>query len=295
MTHAFFPAIAIVASLLSASAPASVAATPAGRISVTVTGEGPDVILIPGLASSAHVWDATVTQLAPHYRVHAVQVAGFAGSAANANASGPVLEPVLAVIHQYIAANRLNAPAVIGHSLGALIAMKLAIDHPADVGRLLIVDALPFAGLMAGPQATQAAIEPIAAGMRAKLLAGTQEDFARTEPATMAKLVKSDGAAATAAIAAAAASDHRVVAQAFYDDFTTDLRPDLARITQPVTILYPWDAAHGFPQEAVDDMYRSAFARLPQAKLQRIDGSFHFIMIDRPLIFGRAVDAFLAS
>jgi pimeloyl-ACP methyl ester carboxylesterase len=52
-------------------------------------------------------------------------------------------------------ANHLKAPAVIGHYLGGLIAMKLAIDHPADVARLMIVDSLPFAGL-AGPQATAA-------------------------------------------------------------------------------------------------------------------------------------------
>ncbi|HWU81302.1 MAG TPA: alpha/beta hydrolase, partial [Caulobacter sp.] len=35
----------------------------ADRISVTVTGKGPDVVLIPGLASSGAVWDATVKQL----------------------------------------------------------------------------------------------------------------------------------------------------------------------------------------------------------------------------------------
>jgi pimeloyl-ACP methyl ester carboxylesterase len=300
MTRAFFPALALAAltPVLSASAPAVAAAATfvyTDRISVTVTGQGPDVILIPGLASSAHVWDATVAQLSPHYRLHVVQVAGFADTEPNGNASGPVLEPTLVAIHEYIVANHLQAPAVIGHSLGGLIAMKLAIDHPAEVARLMIVDSLPFAGLMAGPQATVASIEPMAARMRGKLLASTQEEYARTEPASMAKLVKSDGPAAKTAIAAASASDRRVVAQALYDDFTTDLRPDLARIKQPVTMLYPWDAADGASQAAMDSLYQSAFATLPQAKLRRIDGSFHFIMIDQPQAFGLAVDAFLAN
>ncbi len=293
MTRDFIPALA-----LAAHAPAvATAAMPVytDRISVTVMGQGPDVVLIPGLASSAHVWDATVTQLAPQHRVHVVQVAGFAGTEPHANASGPVLEPTLAAIHGYIAANRLRAPAVIGHSLGGLIAMRLAIYHAASVGRLLLVDALPFIGVLAEPHATVASIEPTAARMRAKLLAGTQEDYARAEPASMAKLVKSTGPAAQAAIAAAAASDHRVVAQALYDDLTTDLRSDLARIKQPVTMLYPWDASHGMPQAAFDGLYRSAFAGLPQAKLQRIDASFHFIMLDQPQAFGQAVEAFLAN
>jgi pimeloyl-ACP methyl ester carboxylesterase len=227
--------------------------------------------------------------------VHVVQVAGLAGTPLKANASGPVLEPTLDAIHEYVIAAHLKAPAVIGHSLGGLIAMKLAIEHPSDVGRLMIVDSLPFIGMLGGPQAVVASLEPKAAAMRAKLLAETQDDYARAEPAIMAKLVKSDGPPAQAAIAAASASDHRVVAQAMYDDFTTDLRPDLAQIKQPLTMLYPWDAAHGIPQTAFDALYHSAFAAVPQAKLQRIDGAYHFIMIDQPQAFAEAVDAFLAG
>ena len=35
------------------------------------------------------------------------------------------------------------------------------------------------------------------------------------------------------------------------------------------------------------------YAPLKQAKVQRIDGSFHFIMIDQPAAFQAAVEAFL--
>ena len=285
-------ALAMVPVLLTHSVTVHAEAT-ADRISVTVTGKGPDVILVPGLASSAHVWDATVAALSPHHRVHVVQVAGFAGVPAGVNASGPVMMPVIDAIHGYIAANHLKAPAVIGHSLGGLMAMKLAIDHPADVGRLMIVDSLPFYGMMMGPQATVAQAEPQAAAMRDRLLTGTQEAYAGFEPAVMRKLVKTDGPAAQAATAAASASDHRVVAQAMYDDFTTDLRPELAKINQPVTMLYPWDAATGLPQAAFDQLYTGAYAPLKQAKVQRIDGSFHFIMIDQPAAFETAVETFL--
>lgn len=286
-------ALAMVPYLLAHTAPVHAEAPAADRIAVTVTGKGPDVVLIPGLASSAHVWDATVAALSPHYRIHVVQVAGFAGTPAGANASGPVMIPVVEAIHAYITANHLKAPAVIGHSLGGLMTMKLAIDHPADVGRLMIVDSLPFFGMMMGPQATVAQATPQAAAMRDKLLGGTQEAYAASEPMVMKRLVKTDGPAAQAAIAAASASDRRVVAQAMYDDFTTDLRPDLAKIAQPVTMLYPWDAATGIPQAAFDGLYTSAYAPLKQAKVQRIDGSFHFIMVDQPAAFQAAVEAFL--
>ena len=58
---------------------ASAAADPT-RFSVSVTGQGPDVVLIPGLATPGEVWDATVKHLAPTHRVHVVQVAGFGGT-----------------------------------------------------------------------------------------------------------------------------------------------------------------------------------------------------------------------
>ena len=239
------------------------------RISVTAVGAGPDVVLIPGLASSGHVWDATVAHLAATHRVHIVQVAGFGGAPAGANAAGPVLDPVVAALHDYIARAKIAGAAIVGHSLGGLIAMKLAIDHPGDAGRIMIVDSLPFAGLMFGPGATPVAVEPLVRGMRDKLAAGTQEAYAAAEPAQMARLVRTTGPEAQAAIAAASASDHRVVAQALYDDMTTDVRPDLARIAVPVTMLYPWDPATGVPQATFDALYTNAFAPLRQAKVER--------------------------
>jgi len=277
-----------------AAAPA-VAPAVSDRVAVTVTGQGPDVILIPGLASSPHVWDATVAHLSAHCRVHVVQVAGFGGMPAGSNASGPVLEPVVEAIHAYIAANHLNGAAVIGHSLGGTMAMRLAIAHPGDAGKIMIVDALPYTGMLFGPQLTVPMVQPQAAMIRDKMVNGTQEVYAAGEPAQMAPLIKSHNAEAEAALAAASASDHRVVGQVLYDDLVTDLRPDLAKITAPVTMLYPWDATSGAPQQVFDTLYTSAYAPLPRAKVERVDGSYHFIMIDQQAVFLQKVDAFLAG
>jgi pimeloyl-ACP methyl ester carboxylesterase len=73
-----------------------------GRITVTVRGKGPDVVLIPGLACSSAVWDATAARLEGRCRLHIVQVAGFAGSLPRANARGPVIQPTVDAIDAYI-------------------------------------------------------------------------------------------------------------------------------------------------------------------------------------------------
>src|SRR6185436_10145516 len=151
-------------------------------------------------------------------------------------------------------ANNLNRPAVIGHSLGGLLGLLLAKHHPEAIGKLMIVDSLPFFGMLFGPTATVATVEPRAAQMRDQILNGTQAAHAAGEPRVMATLVKSHNAEAQAAVAAAVASDHTVVARAMYEDMTTDLRPDLAAIKTPTLVLYPFDAAAGFPQAAVDGL-----------------------------------------
>ena len=94
-----------------------------------VTGTGPDVLLIPGLASSGAVWDDTVKQLCTRHRCHVFTLAGFAGVPAQ---SGPLLDNVDAALATYIEQQHLQAPIVIGHSLGNFVALRLAIGHPAE-------------------------------------------------------------------------------------------------------------------------------------------------------------------
>jgi pimeloyl-ACP methyl ester carboxylesterase len=264
------------------------------RFEVTVTGKGPDVLLIPGLASSGRVWDATVAALKAHYRLHVIQVAGFAGTAPRGNASGPLVAPLVEQIAAYISSAKLVRPAVIGHSMGGLSALLLAADHGDRVGKVMIVDALPWYGLLFGPTATLEGVTPQATAARDGMIKGGQAAYAVAAPRSMARLVKSDNAEAKAALAASASSQVDVVAVGFYDVMTTDARARLAGIKTPVTVVYAYDPVMGVPQAAMDALWQGAYAALPSKSVTRIDGSFHFIMIDQQMAFLKAVNAFLA-
>src|SRR5688500_6311823 len=110
-------------------------AGPPTRFTTKVTGQGPDVILIPGLSSPASVWDETVAHLEGTHRVHVLQVAGFAGAPAGDNANGAIVSSLAEQVATYIADEKLKAPAIIGHSLGGATALMLAARHPAVPGR----------------------------------------------------------------------------------------------------------------------------------------------------------------
>lgn len=260
------------------------------RFVATVTGQGPDVVLIHGLASSDDVWDATVKQLSATHRVHTLQVKGFAGEPAGPNADGPVLEPLVEEVAAYAA--KLEKPAIIGHSLGGLMAIEIAAKHPASVDRIMVVDALPFYALLFAPTATVEMVKPQAEILRTQTVAMTDEQFAAGQDRTMAMLVKSE-AARPAPTQWSLKSDRKVMATAMYEDMLTDTRPLLPQIKAKTTVVYAYDAQMGRPAEFADGMYAKAYEGLAGAKLKRIDGGFHFIMLDQPEAFAKEVDAFL--
>ncbi len=283
-------AVAVCWTAATAQASAEAPVAPA-RFTVQVEGEGPDVILIPGLASSAAVWDDTVHRLSGRYRLHVIQVSGFAGSPPGANADGPILAPLVEALHEQIERDHMKHPAVIGHSLGGLIGLMLAHSHPGDVGKLMVVDVMPFYAAILRPDLTAETAQPMATRTRDFIRTMPADAFAASETQTAARLSKSPSGRALVA-AWGAASNQAVAAQATYDDLTTDARPYLATIKIPVTVVYAWDAAMG-PVERTDALYASGYANLPAKRVVRVDDTFHFIPLDQPDAFARQVEDFL--
>lgn len=276
----------------SALAPAFSADFSSARISVKTVGDGSDVILIPGLGSSPRVW-RELTAAVPGHRYHLVQVSGFAGTATGANSDGLVAAPVAEEIARYIAASGLQKPAVIGHSMGGTIGMMLTGRHPGMVSRLMVVDMLPFLGVMFGPPGTTAdSVKPVADSLltqfRSADLAARQ---ARTT-ATIAGMVDTV-AMRPGALDDSLKSDPDVSARSYHELVITDLTPELGRIDVPTTVLYVVPKAPGITAAKIDGWYKAAYAPLKGVTLKRVDASAHFIMWDQSQQFQSEVRDFL--
>lgn len=263
------------------------------RFSVEVRGAGPDVILIPGLASSSAVWSSTVKALEGRYRLHVVQVNGFAGAAAGPNLQGPVVQGLVDELADYIESNGLQRPAVIGHSMGGFAGLTLARQHSERIGRLMVVDALPFFSVLINPMATAPGMEAQASAVRAGFLSMTEARLAEVQATTLQRLVKSPAGRADT-LAWSLSSDRTVTGQVTYEVMTTDLRPELAAIHTPVTVLFARDDSMGLGAAYIEPIFRSNYAGLSNVRLVRMDGALHFIMLDQPEAFLREVLAFLA-
>ncbi|MBL5882719.1 alpha/beta fold hydrolase [Lelliottia aquatilis] len=261
-------------------------------MSVQTQGSGTDVILIPGLASSRGIWTNLALGLQSSHRVHILELAGFASTPAISNRDGKVIAPVVDAIAGYIRTQHIKAPAIIGHSLGGEIALMLGVQHPDLVGRLMVVDALPFYMLMIDPAATSENAAQHAIATREWILAQSPEQFVAYQKTSIARLAKTE-AVRSALVAAGLSSDRKTIADAVYELMTTDLRPELARIKAPIEIVYAYDALFGVPAARVDAMYRQSYSSAHDVHFTRIDDSFHFVMLDQPERFSSAVASFL--
>ena len=260
------------------------------RFSVTVEGEGPDVIFIPGLVSGRAVWDGALQSLNGKYRVHRLQLAGFAGDRARGNAEGEILPGVVAELHDYIEASGLDRPEVVGHSLGGLLALMLAEAHPKDVGAIMVVDALPFHGLLFDPSATVASVAPRAVQLRDMMIAMDEDAYRAQQLRTTATLVRNESAR-PAVLADSLASDRNVAARAVYEDMITDMRPRLATIKAPLTIVYAVNAVA--PETRVGPLYRTSYSTAPNLAFEPVADSHHFVMLDQPARFAEILQTFL--
>ncbi len=263
------------------------------RISVEVVGDGPDVVLIHGLASSRETWRGLAQALSGRHRLHLIQVSGFAGAPAP-DGDGAVWAPMVDEAARYIREQGLERPAFIGHSMGGASGLMLAQRHPDLIGRVMVVDALPFFSALFGPQVTAASAEPFAAAAHDQVLAADDAAYARMQQGTAATMV-ADEAARAEVLAWSMASDRGFTARALREIMTTDLREGLADMTTPVTVLYAWHTAMNMPASQTDALYAREYAGLPGARLVRVDEALHFIMLDQPEAFLAQVEAFLAE
>ncbi|MFY0398846.1 MULTISPECIES: alpha/beta fold hydrolase [Brevundimonas] len=297
---ALFLSLTTVAAPAAARSPAVATVSPdvapagfqSSRIVVETRGQGPDVVLIPGLASTSAVWSRTAAALQDRYRVHLITVRGFGPLAAAGNAEGRIGGPAAAEILRYIDEAGLDRPALIGHSMGGQMALRVAAEGGPRVGRVMVVDASPFFPSLISPGSTVGDVEPLARlAYQGLMLLGDQA--LRTQAASLGLEL---GGAADSLFNGLGwqGGDRRVLAQGLYEVMTVDLRSRLPLIQAPVTVVYGWSPDADSPRSHVDGLFRDGYRSLPRpATFERIEGAEHMVMIDRPRQFQQAVDRFL--
>jgi N-formylmaleamate deformylase len=100
-------------------------------------GDGPPMLVLPGITSPAITWEFVARELRPEVRPI---VADLRGRGLSDAGESYAIDDYAADAHALIGGLDLDRPIVLGHSLGARIAAALAVRHPGSAGPLILVD-----------------------------------------------------------------------------------------------------------------------------------------------------------
>ncbi len=142
-----------------------------GRTHVLVSGaaSAPPLVLLPGGGATALAWSGAVRLLAAVRRVHVIDPVGDAGRSTTTTPPTSA-DDVTSWLAEVLDGLGLGAVDLAGHSYGGWQALTFALDRPARVRRLALVDpTTTFAGFSPGYllHAVPVLARPSAARMRA--------------------------------------------------------------------------------------------------------------------------------
>lgn len=255
---------------------------------------GRDVVFVHGLAASPECWEEAGGQLGPEVRSHFLHMRGFAGLPPSGFRSpGNFLKPMADALAGYIRLQRMGPVPVVGHSMGGIVGLILARDHPDVVERLMVVDVPAFFSVLINPFATVSSVAHLAEASRRSYVDKSKPQLEEDLRRATGKLV-TDPEHVQRVVRWALASDRETTADVMAEVMVTDLRGDLHRIKAPVDVAYAWDRAGHVTRAALEQVYAAAYAGLSQGRRLRIDHARHYVMFDQPDAFYLAVQDWLA-
>jgi len=259
---------------------------------VEVSGEGPPMLLIPGLSSSGEVWQETVDHYSLNYECHVFTLAGFAG--VPAVETDVFLPNVKDEIIRYMDANLQEPAILIGHSLGGFLSYWIGSERPELLRAVVAVDGMPsLAAIQFGdmePEARQQNIEQMYAGMKAQ----TEHQFLAMQPMIFSTMIQ-DPDKAERFSQWGKTSNRAIVALAMYELYANDLRDQLHTMDVPTLQMFSWApyAAYGATKEGTLSNLKAQTEKHPSISFASHDSAWHFMMTDEPEWFLAEVSRFL--
>jgi pimeloyl-ACP methyl ester carboxylesterase len=250
------------------------------------SGERRPLLLVHGLGGRWQNWLANIPRLARTRQVVAVDLPGF-------GRSQMPLEPIsiegwTQALDRVCDLLELEAPAIVGHSLGGLVATELALRFPQRAGALVLVDAATLTPVQLRARTARIAVEG-ASRLIASLPRGAITR-PRARHLAYAGVIRHPTLIARDLLYELGGETHPPgTLQALAALAAHDIAGELAQITAPTLIV------HGTGDVLIpaQDSERLA-ALLPESRLELFADTGHMPMVERPVRFNDLLEDFLA-
>jgi pimeloyl-ACP methyl ester carboxylesterase len=260
------------------------------RMRYFVGGTGPPLILVHGLGGAASNWTELAPFLLRRHRLLVPDLPGHGGSSALPGVSGlePFADRIAAVAERE---GMLPAP-VVGHSLGGMIVLRLALRHPPAVQALVLASA---AGLSTGNVWGRQLLS-VFTTVRPGRIAARHRSWVSRSP-LLRRLVFGFVSVADPVALSHEAVEGFLAGQLLHTDVDSawqalrvdDPRQELEAVRCPVLVL--WGAED--VQLPVDDAFE--YTRRLRARLRVIPGCGHLLIGERPDACDAAIREFLGA
>jgi magnesium chelatase accessory protein len=259
------------------------------RLRYLVAGDGDPLLLVHGLGGAAANWLALAPLLLPGRRLIVPELPGHGGSAPLPAA--PSLSPYADRLGLLLEHEGAAPAAVVGHSLGGAVAVRLALRRPELVSALVLAAA---AGISSTKRSARYALTVTGILKPGRRIAPHRRRVAHSDllkrlvfgrwgasdpPALRPELVE--------ALLAGPAS-HTDTVSAATALVRDDVRTELEHLRCPVLVL--WGARDN--QLPVDDAFD--YARRLRAPLRVIADCGHLLIVERPAACADAITGFLS-
>ena len=231
------------------------------RVRFRAAGNGPPVVIIPGLGLSSRFYLPNIEGLAQHgMRVTVPDLPGFGGT--QGKMFGLSIPEAADFMIRFADAMEIRKAVWIGHSIGSQVALLLAAQHPERTIGVVLTGPTGAGTRRLVHQSI--ALARVAAHEGVKVLGAVARDYIRTTPfhyiGWWLKAAK---------------------------DFPLD---NATRVQAPVLLLIGSED----PVPAGEFVAR-LLQRLPDGRLQKVPGAYHAVPLEKPAEFNRAVSAFVRT
>ena len=241
------------------------------------------MILIPGFACSGDVWEETIANFENDYTCYSLTMAGFAGVDPQMNSS---FKNWTISIAEFIKANKMEKPIIIGHSMGGGLALAIAADYPDLIEKIIVIDALPCLYALTNPAFKANENIDCSASVN-QIIAMTDDQFYQMQKLSISQIL-ADSTVQEKVLNWSMKSDRKTFAEMYCNFLNTDLREKIRTIKCPNLILL--ESYFSYMKPAIEDQYKN----LKSANLQYSNKGLHFIMYDDKEWYFSQINSFLA-
>jgi pimeloyl-ACP methyl ester carboxylesterase len=260
------------------------------RMRYLVGGDGPPLVLIHGLTGAASNWVELAPRLAQSHRVLVPDLPGHGRSAPLPSA--PNLDVYAERVHLLADVEGMLPAPLVGHSMGGLVALRLAVRRPEAVRGLVLAASAGIGSVTRRAQFWVSVFGFTRPGRKVAPLRGVIARHPRLRPPIFNRYQTSDSFALSPEVVEgflAAAPLHTDVVSAGRALVRDDPRLDLERVGCPCLVL--WGARD--LQVPIEDAFE--YARRLNAPLRTIADCGHLLIGERPDAVVDAVQSFLDS